>query len=464
VRSGVEIASGVKVLEGIQTAPRIAILNAHWPVHSSIGYIADHLAMEGYAVDVFLYRSDEKLSGDLLKASSLVKVHRFGDQTNPGTKASSSSEVSLFPTPAREVKSLKARLFQLAKQLLPSNLRTRMRRLQRSIIFRINPERRFIPICAVNSIVKMSEQNPYVALIGVEKGGLAWAGMVAKKTKAPLVYYSLELYTSDHPWIVASDRMKKLKALEENYHCQCDLTIIQDEHRGRVLLSDNRVQSPMSMAYLPVSISGSTIIERSNWLHNELGLSTDKVVILSYGMMTKQRRCVDLARVAQSFPENWCLVFHGYGAPELREEIQRVDTKNRVCFSLNLVPSEQRQEVVSSAKIGLAIYDSNPINDRLTGLSSEKIAMYFQCGLPLIAFRHPSYEHIEADQSGVLVDRLEDIPAAIEHILIDYDSYVERAFTSYKKHYCFEENIKPLVESLHYLHADSGVGHYIKSK
>jgi hypothetical protein len=69
-------------------------------------------------------------------------------------------------------------------------------------------------------------------------------------------------------------------------------------------------------------------------------------------------------------------------------------------------------------------------------------------GLPLIAFRHTSYEHIETEKAGVLIDRIEDLPSAVETLLRDYDNYVGRAYACFRKHYCFEENFVGVLNSL----------------
>jgi glycosyltransferase involved in cell wall biosynthesis len=169
---------------------------------------------------------------------------------------------------------------------------------------------------------------------------------------------------------------------------------------------------------------------------------------LSYGEISERRFGLDLARLAQEFPEEWRLVLHGFGVPAVLETIRRIDEQNRVCLSLRLVPASQQQEVVRSATIGLALYGKEPLNDQLTGRSSEKIALYFQCGIPLIAFKHQSYEHIEAEKAGVLVDRLEDIKGAVAEILKNYESYTQNAFRCYEKYYRFEDSFPALIACL----------------
>jgi glycosyltransferase involved in cell wall biosynthesis len=399
--------------------------------------MAHCLEKEGYEVDVFLYRSDNELADDLLKGSSRIRIHRFGE-------GASASIVQRGEHRSRN----KIVLMGLARLFLPAKLRHSVREARERALLHICPGFGLIPKFLVRVVIERSESNPYIALIGVEKGGLAWAGAVAEQTQNRVGYYSLELYTRDHPWIISSHRMKRLKVVEERYHRKCAFTLVQDEYRGRVLLSDNGVKSKMQVVYLPISLSGPQYDAPSNWLSNELGLKQDKILILSYGEISERRFSIDLARLAQEFPEEWKLVLHGYGSSEVIETIRSIDTQNRVGLSLRLVHAGQQQEVVRSAKIGLALYGKKPLNDQLTGRSSEKIALYFQCGIPLIAFKHQSYEHIEAEKSGILIDHLEDIPQAIAEILKNYDTYAQNAFRCFKKYYSFEENFPALLACL----------------
>jgi hypothetical protein len=446
--------------------PKIGIFNAYWLVHSSLGYMASCLEKAGYAVDVYLYCSDESLTGDLLRKTAFVRVHRFGsnstkatspnakrldtDNKSAGRDVRTAADGAIWPYTSNTARKATFTdwIRQLAKTVLPKGGREWLRELQESVLLKWLPGLGIVPGDLVQKAVDACKEDRYVALIGVEKGGLAMAGAVARHTGTPMVYYSLELYTWDHPWVKTSNLMRRLKRLEERYHRECALTIVQDEQRARTLLTSNQVPSSMRLAYLPVSLTGGPNHMPSRWLQSELCLSADQVVILSYGMILKMRLCIEMASVAQNFPENWRLVFHGQGSPAVINEIRSVDLLHKVCLSQRMVPASQCEMIVRSAKIGLAIYNDTPLNECLTGRSSEKIATYLKCGLPVIALRHPSYEHIEADKAGILVDRIEDIAAAVEEILLDCDSYVQNAYRCFGRYYSFEENFRNVLETL----------------
>lgn len=419
----------------VKAGNRIAIFNAHWHVHSNVAYMVTALARAGYCIDVFLYCADERLSGSLLAESKAVTVHRFG-------------KLPVGKQPATGTTCATGKLPKLTKYLPPPPFRGWLRELKEWALLRFAPSVGLIPHAVTQKILNICKGNSYLALIGVEKGGLGLAGAIANRLGAPLVYYSLELYTWDHHWVIASRRMKRFKLIEEHYHPQCALTIVQDKQRGEALLKSNQVSNNMPMAYLPISLSGPINTSPSQWLQNQLGVGVDEVLILSYGMMSQRRRCIDLVRIAQVFPENWKIVFHGYGPRELIDQMLDVDKSRRICISDRIVPAEEREEVVRSATVGLAIYDNESLNDKLTGFSSEKVAVYLKCGVPIIALRHSSYQHIEDEGAAVLVDELEDIPRAVQIIIRNYARYRASAYRCFQRYYKFEQNFAGVIKAL----------------
>jgi len=187
-------------------------------------------------------------------------------------------------------------------------------------------------------------------------------------------------------------------------------------------------------------------------MRDTLKVDNNEVVILVHGKILERRLCVELVKVAQGFRKHWKLVFHGWGSTAVIDRIRKLDYNNRICLSLNLLPASQEAEVVCSSHIGLVLYDQGTINDRLTAFSSEKLALYLQCGIPVVAFASEGYEHIAQDNVGVLINTLQELPVAIEQILDDYQGYRSRAFLCYQKFYRFERNFAPVLEALSETH------------
>lgn len=415
--------------------PRIAIFQAHWRLHSSVVFSAQILSARGYDVKIFLYRIDESLPIAAMEGLTNVSVYSFEPRTS--TLSTQVKRDILFQ------KSILCIQKKIINALIP--IQRLARYLKQISLLYTAPEVGLIPSTIRKQTLSILGQDHYAMLIGVEKGGLAWAGSIAKEHDVPLIYSSLELYTRDH-WFCQSIWNKRLKATEEKYHRLSVATIVQDKARGDILYRDNQVKANVKAIYFPVSRMGDARYQASDWLQTHLGIVNGELIILAHGMISIGRLSLAIAEEAQSFEPNWKLVLHGWGSETVIDSIRLLDSKQQVRLSLELVDISKEQEIVSSAHIGLVLYGNECINDRLTGFSSEKLSLYLQCGVPVIAFDYPTYEHIRTEGCGVLVKSISEIKGAIETIVSDYDSYRANAFSVFNKYYRFETNFEKVLE------------------
>jgi len=113
------------------------------------------------------------------------------------------------------------------------------------------------------------------------------------------------------------------------------------------------------------------------------------------------------------------------------------------------VPEEQILELISSAHIGIAIYKTSNLNDRLVAFSSSKIAYYMQCGVPMITFDTESFRELANSHHCLeLISRFDEIPQKTRLILANYDHYRQAAFDAYDNFYDFDKNFAKLVLDL----------------
>jgi glycosyltransferase involved in cell wall biosynthesis len=419
----------------------VALFQAFWTLHSSTLFAALTLSAAGYDVDVFLFGVAEVVPTSLLEGVRGVSVHCLD---SPLSKSLSSKTISMDQASHGSGR----HFFTTFGEKVLRESRRNLNRILTFLRFLIGSDRGLLPAQVLKRTFAMLQAHQPKVLIGIDKGGLAWAGAMASRLRRPLIYSSLELYTRDHWFYAGSYTQKRLKLAEEQYHRRCWATIVQDELRGKALLADNRVQSEMRMLYVPVCRLGEPHARTSPWLRDRLSLPASQIIILSYGLIAAMRYSVQLATIAQEFPNNWTLVIHGYGESSIIQKIRELDAKNKVCLSLSLVDLSEEQIVVSSATISLVFYGDDYINDKLTGFSSEKLALSLQCGVPVVAFDYPSYSHIRDEHCGVLIRNLSEIPVAISQILADYSGYRSRALSTFKKYYQFEANFKKVLNAL----------------
>jgi glycosyltransferase involved in cell wall biosynthesis len=437
-KADIEIAPS-NVREGsANERPRIAIFQAFWRLHSNTIYTAWLLAAAGYRVDVFLFKVDVSLIPlEMFGHSPDIFVHSYDPEYVRGKLSLQGSISVAAGAPAGSKHPLRRLWSRIGRTL--RNFRDGFRLWTSS-------DAGLIPSAVLRATADVIGTGCYQALIGVE-GGLVWAGKVARNHAPALIYHSHHLFTADQR---STLWLKRMKAAEEKYHARCWATIVQDPERGRVLLADNKISREMKMTFLPISRFGEAIGPMSRWLQSNLQLPETKVLVLCYGIIEESRFLTELIRTAQFFDENSLLVFHGWGwhLGEALKTVSRIDKKDKVRFSSHLVGLNEEGVVVGSAHVSLALYKDTRKNDQLTGFSSEKVALSLQCGVPIVAFEYPSYEHIAAEGCGVLVKDLADIPAAVRTIMADYAGYRSRAFAVFERHYRFETNFQGVLQAL----------------
>lgn len=237
------------------------------------------------------------------------------------------------------------------------------------------------------------------------------------------------------------DNKKELQNIEV-----ADYIITHDHWHSRFLKKYCGIKEHQIL-YLPNASYTDTHDERSDYLSKKLNIDPSKIIVLHSGGLGKWFCCKELACSARNWKPEYVLVFHTSHIVEtdsyyinLKKEVVNCDN---IFFSTNPVPNEELDELISSAKIGIATYSIEHLGYRAEnmGLAAGKIGNYLKCGVPVIATRVHSLSYLEKYNCGVLVDNTEQIEEAVKKIINDYNSYVDGAYRCYKelwhpKKYC----------------------------
>jgi len=418
--------------------PRIAIFQANWPLQSQTLNCIHMLANADFHVDCFFCNTTSYIDLNMVAKQPQVRINDFGDGVDNNCRNPTPLKGGPFRPPFTE--------------LVWSSVDSKISKLMR----RWPPSRFLIPLritTLVPSLVQWQSEKlihgyEYVSFIGIEKTGLIWAGLLGDRLGVPYVYYSLELYTWEAPEAWRSTRAIRETRAEAIFHRKSRATIVQDQEREEVLIKANHVKATRSF-YVPVSLLGEPFKEKTSFLQERFSLQPSQIVILQFGLLYERRLSIELTRVAQDLPLNCQIVFHGYGSEKYIEKIRRSDHRRRILFSLEMVPSRSILELIASAHIGLVLYASDTANDRLTAFSSEKMALYLQCGLPIIAFDYPGYRRLlESYKCGFLIRSLEELPEAIGGILSSYEDFRENAFACFEAYYHYPKNFEKVTRWL----------------
>ncbi len=302
------------------------------------------------------------------------------------------------------------------------------------------------PAFMVKDIARLinKRKQRYHLAIGIEKRGLALMGNV-KLPGARKFYYSLELYTA--PPAENYYHFKKIRQLEKRFHSKCDVTIIQDSYRKAAIAEYNKVHEKMKWVYFPVSIKGSTVHSRTDYLHKMHGIEKSKKIVLNFGMISERRDSDEVAKSLSHLPDQYQPLFHGYGYSE--ELLKAITSYRNIIFSDRLIDESELDQLISSAYIGISIYNNRDLNNKFTILSSERNARYCKCGVPFVCLYNESAAEVyDTLPYFEMVKEISQIPAAVDKIHRNYDEYSRNAYIAFDRYYSFDKNFTAIIKQL----------------
>jgi hypothetical protein len=386
---------------------RFAVFQFDWPLQSHTLNFVEALALAGYEVDLLT----KGCSADL------VNLHRLDGLT-------SVRHIDLDAIPFVQNK-----LFSL--------FFGKLARFYEAFWLKLSFTALLIPV--LFSTLRFLSTKKYDFLIGVEKKGLIWAGVVSRVKSIPFAYLSLELYDDYHPLVDSTPGYKALRTAEKYYHHRAMVTIIQDKVRGEHLLKSNDIASS-SMIYFPISVNDESTYLPNTFLHDLFCLPRDIPVILYFGMISESRYSLEIANFARESVGRYTYVVHGFGDSVLLNRLREI-SRNTLIISTGLVSEDILSDLISSAHVGLALYEQNCPNDRHTAFSSEKIALYCRSGIPFVAFDSETYRELyQNTECCVLISRVEEVPVAVDKIMANYQQYKINARRAFDMYYNFELN------------------------
>ncbi len=426
---------------------KIGIFQLEWPFQIHTYNLIKSLAREGFVVDVFLYKT--RFFEDIHEWEfEKDRVH-----INIINPLLTYPQIGSFFEKKRRPLILKRIL-----NLLPFFSNYLNENVIQNVLYWVNSDKYLIHVSNIQKTLEIVHGKKYLCFIGIEKMGLIWSGKVAEKMSIPTIYYNLELYTHNHPYIHQSNRNKRIKKAEEYYHKLCCATIIQDEMRAKELYKDNKINADtIPPIYLPVSNLGETIQTKSVALQRRYNLKNEDVIVFYYGVIGKTRKTDQLMKISLQFPDHWKLILHGIDEMDADTFIRENCLSDKIILSKNILPFNDLLKLIKSATIGLVIYENTTMNDMLTAFSSEKLSTYLQCGLPIIAFRYPGYEIIDTYQCGILIHTVNDIPSAIRIILSRYEEFKQNAFRCFEDNYHYSKNFRVVKNFLDTIDRDNNI-------
>jgi hypothetical protein len=309
-----------------------------------------------------------------------------------------------------------------------------------------NPNIRVIPLDvsyggAARLAARLAGHRPrYAVVLAAPQWGLHWAVLASTVSGSPVAYISDELIV-DREMTTAAQR--RWKARERRAHQRCAFTIALSQDRADFLRGLNRLPGHHAMYVVPNSAPGPSVRLPSQFYQDLLKLPSDRCVMVHAGGMG-WRPAEALAAAAATWQSDaLAVVFQG----RLPSQTLARESGGAVWYSPTL-PFDLLDHAVSSAHIGLALYDGQKANDRLMGTASGKVCLYMKNALPVITTRLACFDWVEREGCGVRVTTIDEIPAAARTIRADYDRYVGAVQRYYAEHLDFTRTFEPVIEAI----------------
>lgn len=310
-----------------------------------------------------------------------------------------------------------------------------------------DPRVRLIPLDvsypgAARLVARLASHRPrYSLLLTVPQWSLRCAVMAGALSAVPVAYISDELIVDEE---LTTDAQRRWKARERRSHARCAFTIALSQERADVLREVNRLPPDHPMHVVPNSGPGPAVRLPSHFYQELLELPAGRRVLLHAGGMG-WRPAEALAGVATTWDGAApAIVFQGRLPAQMRTRVSR----GAVWYSPTTLPSELLDHAVSSADIGLVLYDDTKTNDRLMGTASGKLCLYMKNGLPVITTRLDCFAWVEREGCGICIDHVDQIPSAARTICGEYDRYAANVRRYFDQHLDFARTFQPVLRAV----------------
>jgi hypothetical protein len=291
----------------------------------------------------------------------------------------------------------------------------------------------------INLLTRLVTARPkYRAIVTVPQWALHYCTKAAKIAATPIGCISDELKSDAE---ATGEEARRWRARERHAHQQCRWTVALSAERADFIRRENRLPDSHPIFVVPNATPGPAARQTSTYFRDRLALGADARILLHAGSLWWSG-AKELASVASGWSNGWTVVFQ----TRLRFADNGWHDSRQVRFAREVLPSALLDYAVSSASIGLALYDEGSVNNRLMGTASGKVALYLKNGLPVIATRAGGFDWIEREGCGACVAELGEIPAAAERIWANYAATAARATAFYDRALDFSATFPPVAD------------------
>jgi hypothetical protein len=228
------------------------------------------------------------------------------------------------------------------------------------------------------SKILFSQDRKYKAIIATPLHGTWVAYNTAKIQKIPFYYFADELVEHLIESSPAPMR-KKLAAMNYKANKKAAATIALGEERYTAQKQLNKIDYPHDYIVIPNAPAGDTVKLRSNYFRDIFKIEDRKPVLLFAGTLYWNLAKKIYEETKGYSDRDYHLIFHARSLGQMGK-----DSHPFIKISNVPIPGSMLNYAISSADIGLAIYDKKSVHETRNGFTGGKIGTYLKNELPLI--------------------------------------------------------------------------------
>jgi hypothetical protein len=284
----------------------------------------------------------------------------------------------------------------------------------------------------------------YDLILGADPPGIIRAEEYARRSGAPLVYLSYEIF-------FRRELTSKAQLEQKDWECRASraaaLVVVQDERRGELLANENGLDSDR-FVYLPVAPSVHGSARRTRLLHDRFKIDRRTKIVLHAGSFRDSTYADELIESLDAWPDDVALVVHTRARPDEDDPYVRKarhSGRKNVVLSTEPLAASEYENLIAAADIGLALYKQIPGNQwnqsniRHIGLSSGKFAYYMKYGLPTICVGETDFhELLRKYPFGESLRSMADLPEALARVAKNYQTHSVAARRLFTEQLAFE--------------------------
>ncbi|MBI2270812.1 MAG: hypothetical protein HYU69_10730 [Bacteroidetes bacterium] len=279
--------------------------------------------------------------------------------------------------------------------------------------------------------LSFKKEYKYNAVIGTPFEGAFLAEKISRRLGIPFIYLADEVFNTDLKRHEVPN-YKKLKKSDIIVNQKADASIALGIGRYEYQRQINRLPLDHKYFVIPNSPSGRSVRLRSNYFRDIFNITDQKPLILFIGTLGWNLAKELFEKSNQFRDKPYHLVFHSRTLGLMGTEIHPF-----IKLSQKPVPSTMLNYIVSSADVGLILYDKDEKAERENALTGGKIGTYLKNNLPVIAGNVEDLRTIEEKGMGVYISKIDEFESAVLKIADDPESYRRNIENVYSAEYDF---------------------------